>query len=51
MLPAEEGETSTPRKAVAPMCTVDEALPASIWSAIAVAWLIGMANAWVAGFC
>src|ERR1700692_3255240 len=45
------GETSTPRNGVAPMCTVDDAWPASIWLAIDVASVIGMANAWVAGCC
>ena len=37
----------TPRNAVAPMCTVAEEVPASIWSAIDSAWLIGIAKAWV----
>ena len=38
---------STPRKPVAPMCTVPEALPASIWPAMARALLIGIVKAWV----
>ena len=41
-LPA--GLTSTPRKAVVPMCTVDEAFPATIWRAMVSAVLIGMAK-------
>ena len=49
-LPRPDGEVSTPRKAVAPMCTVDDGVPASIWSAIEDALVIGMANAWV-GVC
>jgi hypothetical protein len=48
MLPRPEGEVSTPRNAVAPMCTVDDGVPASIWSAIEDALVTGMANAWVA---
>ena len=44
-LPA--GLTSTPRKAVVPMCTVEEALPATIWRAMESAVLIGMAKPWV----
>src|SRR5215469_934942 len=47
-LPRPEGEVSTPRNAVAPMCTVDEGVPASIWLAIEDALVIGIANAWVA---
>src|SRR5215831_13216022 len=47
-LPRPDGEVSTPRNAVAPMCTVDDGVPASIWSAIEDALVIGMANAWVA---
>src|SRR4029077_9560116 len=35
---------SRPRKAVAPMCTVDEAWPASIWAAMDSAALIGTAK-------
>src|SRR5690348_1842162 len=35
---------STPRNAVAPMCTVAEAWPALIWLAIVSAELIGIAN-------
>src|SRR5262249_39293113 len=38
---------STPRKPVAPMCTVSEAWPASIWLARARARLIGIAKPWV----
>jgi hypothetical protein len=45
---APEGEVSTPRNAVAPMCTVDDGVPASIWSAIEDALVMRMANAWVA---
>ena len=41
------GLTSTPRKAVVPMCTVDEPLPATIWWAMESAVLIGMAKPWV----
>jgi len=37
-----------PRNAVAPMCTVDDGVPASIWSASEDARVMGMANAWVA---
>src|ERR1022692_856928 len=40
-------EISTPRKAVVPVCDVDDDVPASIWLAIEDASLIGMANAWV----
>src|SRR6478736_657699 len=47
-LPVPEGEVSTPRNAVAPMCTVDDGVPASIWPAIEDARVTGMANAWVA---
>src|SRR5580693_10313445 len=39
--------SSTPRKPVAPMCTVLEALPASIWPAMAKALLIGIEKACV----
>src|SRR6059058_2162920 len=49
-LPRPDVEVSTPRNAVAPMCTVDDAVPASIWSAIEDALVIGMANAWVAAW-
>ena len=37
----------TPSSPVGPMCTVVEEVPASIWSAIDFAWLIGMAKACV----
>src|ERR1051326_8873671 len=37
----------TRRKRVVPMCTVSEALPASIWSAMVRALLIGIAKPWV----
>jgi hypothetical protein len=40
----DDGAISTPRKAVGPMCTVDELWPASIWRAKEVALLIGMAK-------
>src|ERR1700733_9048388 len=40
------GVISTPRKAVSPMCTVDEADPASIVRAMERAVLIGMENPW-----
>src|SRR5215831_6352163 len=49
-LPRPDGDVSTPRNAVGPMCTVDDDVPASIWSAIEDALVIGMANAWDAAW-
>ncbi len=40
--------TLTPMKPDRPMCTVVEALPALISSAMEMAWLIGIAKPWVA---
>src|ERR1700686_2738205 len=44
---APDEVTATPRKAVAPMWTAAEDLPASIWLAMETASLIGTVKAWV----
>src|SRR5499427_6075807 len=45
------GMTPTPSSPVGPMWMVSDAWPASIWWASVMAWLIGIAKAWVRADC